>query len=251
MNTIRIENTIQYLGTEVEVRNLVLAVAAREVVVARRGRNCDHEAAHRGNKRHGDTRGDDGEVGGAVLANLEERNHDAPHRTQKAEERGKVRTCRKEAQVAVFGKAQALDRALDGVFQKRCAVLNGIVTHKVTELGGFLQHLGRKAAKRTVLGGLAKPLQLHELRDRAELAEELGVCVLAPAVCKEFYDDDAPGTERHNGKDAENHDSRDIGLQNHLHKRDGIVQKNLLRKKSGRKHTPRAQCSKKIFFRPT
>ena len=79
-----------------------------------------------------------------------------------------------------------------------------------------------------------------------KLAEELGIRVLAPTVGKELHDDNAPGTQRHDGKDAEDHDGRDIGLQHHLHKRDGIVQKNLLRKNSGRKHTPRAQCSKNI-----
>ena len=105
---------------------------------------------------------------------------------------------------------------------------------------------GRKAAERTVLGSLAEALQLHELRNRTELAEELGIRVLAPTVGKELHDDNAPGTQRHDGKDAEDHDGRDIGLQHHLYKRDGIVQKNLLRKNSGRKHTPRAQCSKNI-----
>ena len=95
----------QHLGTEVEIRDFVLAVAAGKVVIARRGRDSDHKATHRGNQCHGDTRSDDGKVGGAVLANLEECDHDAPHRTQEAEERGKVRTRGKEAQVAVFGKA--------------------------------------------------------------------------------------------------------------------------------------------------
>ena len=229
MNTMRIENTIS-IRTEVEIRDFVLAVAAGKVVVARRGRDSDHEAAHRGDQGHGDTRSDDGEVGGAVLANLEERNHDAPHRTQEAEERGKVRTRGQKAQVAVFGKAQTLDGALDSIFQERCAVLDGVVTHEVTELGGFLQHFGRQAAERTVFGRLAEALQLHELRDRAELAEEFGVCMLASAVSEELHDNDAPGTERHDGQDAQHDNRRDIGLKHHLYKRYGIIQRILLEK---------------------
>ena len=39
------------------------------------------------------------------VTDLEERNHDTPHRTQKSKERGKVRARSQEAEVAVFGKA--------------------------------------------------------------------------------------------------------------------------------------------------
>ena len=109
-------------------------------------------------------------------------------------------------------------------------MLDGVVTHEVTELGGLLQHFGRKTAERTVLGGLAKALQLHKLRNRTELAEELGIRMFAPAVGEELHDDDTPRSKRHDGKDTQHDNRRDIGLKYHLYKRDGIVQKNLLEK---------------------
>ena len=109
-------------------------------------------------------------------------------------------------------------------------MLDGVITHKITELGGFLQHFGRKAAERTVFGRLAKALQLHKLGHRAELAEKLGVCMLTPAISEELHDDDSPGTQRHDGENAQHDNRRNIGLKYHLYKRYGIIQRILLEK---------------------
>ena len=215
------------MGSEVEVGNFVLAIAGGKVVVGSGSGNSDDKAADRGNQGHGDTRSNDGKVCRAVLTNLEEGNHDAPHRTQEAEERGQVGTGRQEAQVLVFVEAQAFDGTLDGVFQKGSTMLDGVVAHEVTELGGFLEHFGRQAAQSTVVGRLAKALQLHKLRYRAELAEELGVRALVFLILEVLDNHDSPGSEGHDGQDAKDNDGRDIGLRHHLENRDRIVQKDL------------------------
>ena len=95
-------------------------------------------------------------------------------------------------------------------------MLDGVVTHEVTELGRFLEHLGGKTAERTVIGGFAEALQFHELAHVNEFAEEHDVCALVLAIHDVLYNDNAPRTERHDGQNAQNHDGRDVGLRKHL-----------------------------------
>ena len=151
-----------------------------------------------------------------MLANLEKCNHDSPHRTQKSKERGKVRTGRQEAQVTVFGKAQAFNRALDRIFQERCTVLNGIVAHEVTELGGFFKHLGSEAPESAVVCSFTETLQFYELLHIHELAEKHHICTLVFLVHDILHNNNAPRTERHNGQNAQDDKGRNIGLRKHL-----------------------------------
>ena len=116
-------------------------------------------------------------------------------------------------------------------------MLNGVVAHEVTELGGFLEHFGREAAERAIVGRFAKPLELHKLRNRAELAEKFRIGALVFLVFEVFDNHDAPRPEGHDGKDAKDNDGRNIGLRHHLEKRDRIVQKDL-RKEKPRAFTP-------------
>src|SRR5712692_6085178 len=195
----------------VHLRRPALAAVDEEVIGHDR-RNGRAEARRRGDQGLGNARGDHGEIGGALLADVVEGAHDADDGAEETDEGRGARRGGKKGQIALhashFRVAHPSHRPMDGI-QRLARQPLALFERRIHRLHAAVDAGQLMAGRRVERGQRAPPEALRgrvEQREAAALAKGLREgprLALDGAELPELLDDERPADDREEEQDSE------------------------------------------------